>query len=140
MDELIAFLNARITDDERIAAAASNAPWQIQTDGDWSILRDADGDRIVSSYDDADFLPADADHIARHDPARVLADIAAKRAIVRMAENAQYAVNAGSLSSWNRGQDSGALSVLTDAIRLLAMPYANHPDFHPDFKPEWAPR
>lgn len=68
-------------------------------------------------------------HIARHDPARVLAECEAKRRIVE-----EYEAN-----FW---PDPGDREALTDAssaaspaamIRLLALPYADHPDY----REEW---
>jgi hypothetical protein len=55
MDDLIAFLQARLDEDERSAHA-------------WLPFGNPDA--------------AARDHIARHDPGRVLAEVAAKRAIL----------------------------------------------------------
>jgi hypothetical protein len=61
-------------------------------------------------------------HIALHDPASVLADIAAKRAIVDECERAQ------------RYEDHGW--ALADAVlRLLALPYQSHPDYQQAWRP-----
>lgn len=52
-------------------------------------------------------------HVARHDPARVLAECRAKRRLVE------------ELGAFRRGA----------ALRLLAMPYADHPDYRQEWKP-----
>ena len=64
-------------------------------------------------------------------PARVLAECAAKRAIVE-----EYRASAGpSYEDADVDYDAGRESGLEAAVRLLASPYAAHPDY----RPEWAP-
>lgn len=71
-----------------------------------------------------------AEHIARHDPARVLAEVAAKRALLNAyAEVAANDVNEPYEYAY------GYANALGEAVRLLALPYTAHPDF----RPEWAP-
>lgn len=82
------------------------------------------------------WLSARLDHIARHDPARVLADIAAKRAIVAWcSERDKVQINAGDPSDpqnyiegeYSHGPDSVVL-------RLLVQPFAEHADFDPAWR------
>lgn len=86
MSDLIAWLRAQLDDDERVARAAADGPARAT----WTYIED---DRalpyVVSTHPGADRRmvahPEELEygpHIARHDPARVLADIAAKRAIL----------------------------------------------------------
>jgi len=63
--------------------------------------------------------PALAAHIARHDPARVLREVEAKRRIVE-----RYA--------WLR--EHGDTGDAAWVLPLLAAPYSNHADF----RPEWS--
>jgi Family of unknown function (DUF6221) len=128
---LVEFLRARLDEDARCAAhATSFGRWQHRPGGD-----------IVSPEGKYLFLIAaraqewNGGHIARHDPARVLADVAAKRQIVEMYENAIHAQHAGSVSRYNEIQDGAAVDVLGEGLRLLALPYAEHPDY----RQEWAP-
>jgi pyrimidine deaminase RibD-like protein len=58
-------------------------------------------------------------HIARHDPARVLADVAAKRAIVAL----------------HPCDDCGMGNDPCSTLRLLAQPYAEHPDYDEEWRP-----
>ena len=128
---LTEFLLARIAEDEAVAQKAGGDEWeyaaccgamQIQTvrvDGTLgyeqhrAITRDYEG---LSDSVEEDAGP----HVARHDPARVLAECKAKRRIVeRYAFLAEY------------GDDGDARWVLP----LLALPYADHPDFQEEWRP-----
>lgn len=104
MDELIAFLNERLAEDERLAIAARDEP---ETGWWWS--------------EDAESAPER--HIARHDPARVLADVAAKRAIV-------------AACAYNLEYEEYGHTLAERVLRALALPYADHEDY----KPHWRPR
>jgi len=71
MDDLAAFC-AALDEDEAAARAALAAP-AIPQPGGGFVLRDYAGDRIPDAM---------AAHIARHDPARTLREVAVKRAIL----------------------------------------------------------
>src|SRR5690348_9322045 len=86
--ELTEFLRARLDEDEATAQAATAGPWSVADRGDVMVTgsEDAYG---YPHYVTCDFegLRAsvdaeDADHIARWDPARVLAEVEARRRIV----------------------------------------------------------
>lgn len=132
--EIIAFLNARLDEDEATAKAGARRigmPWRSEpqpgTPGGLVLddlgLVGSTGGRYA------------ADHIARHDPARALREVAAKRAIV--AEHRQ----GDNDSIWCHRCDPGA-DMNDDrayypcfVIQHLA---AVHSD-HPDYRAEWAP-
>ncbi|NUS14554.1 MAG: hypothetical protein HOY69_24670 [Streptomyces sp.] len=128
--DLVAFLNARLNEDEAAAAGtldpAANTGrfrgkrvvrWKVTSNG--SGIIDVDGGTLRAK----DVFPAEAEHIVRHDPARVLAEVDAKRRILAECEGVEY-------------QDSRGMASMADNIlRLLALPYAEHPDY----RPEWAP-
>lgn len=63
-------------------------------------------------------------HIIRHDPARVLAEVEAKRKVVRIAEAAR---------DFAPTFTTGFAAKLEDTLRLFAQAYREHPDF----RPEW---
>lgn len=126
MDDLIAFLNERLAEDERIATAARDEP-----ESDWWWSEDAES--------------APERHIARHDPARVLADVAAKRAIVEMhaREGEDCAICCGEEyieEHWD-GEEETVEHVREPApypcrtLLLVASIYAEHPDFKADWRP-----
>ena len=124
MSDLAAFLLARIAEDEAVATLATSAPWQENEslaggEDDWRI-EDAQGRDIAGCPDcgvRASFDRPDADHIARHDPARVLAECEAKRRIVEEADGAD--------AQWWEHR----------YLLALALPYADHPDYRDEWKP-----
>ena len=66
-------------------------------------------------------------HIARHDPARVIAECEAIRRVVELWE--ATSVPGVSDVDWDQGQHAG----LDDAVRLLVRVYAARPDFPPEW-------
>lgn len=65
-------------------------------------------------------------HIVRHDPARILREVEAKREIVRQAD--LYLCDSGPGCGYRTKHGHSVL-------RLLALPY----DDHPDYREEWRP-
>jgi len=115
--DLVAFLRARLDEDERIARACDG---HTTFDGT-GIVPGATARGPVMAV-----LPSHvATHIARHDPARVLAEVDAKRRIID-----------GLAEALDRHADyiTGTFTV-EDVLRLLALPYRDHPGY----RPEWAP-
>lgn len=98
IEQLTEQVRAGLAADEETARAATAGPWQSRRRGDRFVvlggahpLPGAESDVRVVHRDggypadwpkDVVNAEADADHIARHDPARVLADVAAKRALL----------------------------------------------------------
>jgi hypothetical protein len=130
------FLLAQIFEDEAAAAAATPGPWHA-LDGGVCALDNETGDLSrwpVDSTSDVADDRADRVHIARHDPARVLADCAAKRAIVRhLADTVTKCL----LNDW---PDDGGMEVALYAdharylLRMMVQPYAAHPDFPEEWR------
>ena len=120
--DLIAFLNARLDEDEMIAEAAGGSSPQgvwAQVDPDRRPGRiDCDSGYVVT-YDEGSPDNGQAPHIARHDPARALREVAFKRSIL-----GQYQTAAG----WSG--DNWPLS-----LRLLAAIWSNNPDYQQEWKP-----
>lgn len=138
MSGIVEFLTARLDEDEQDAkdAASRRGPhWLAEEyrDDGWGVSRDraviASGKPIVT--EDNDYSSAmTIDHIARHDPARVLADVAAKRAIVD-----EYMAAVRSVAEYP--DDRSAIMAewsFKRAVRRLAQPHADHPDFDPAWK------
>lgn len=125
-DALVQFLHDRLDEDERQARAAMTyaaAAWFIETSG------------IVTTGPDDDVYTDDrevAEHIARHDPARVLRDVEAKRAVVEQYEQAgRYAT-----TTWGQSNaDQSRARTLRKVARLLALPYSDHPDYQDAWRP-----
>ena len=111
------FLLARIAEDEAAARAAegpAQTPWRATYGRQVETARDG---YLVTPEDEHSYTTDPPDdvalHIARHDPARVLAECEAKRRIV---QNAQ-----------DPGDDL--------FVAILALPYADHPDYREEWRP-----
>jgi hypothetical protein len=150
MTDLVEFLRAALDEDERVARAATPGPWRWEepSDSEWptydqSLVSDgkADGGEpaavLLGWGHDASGIEAeqaDRDHIARHDPARVLAEVAAKRAILDRYE----ALLAYAARPYDDHPDpsrrAGYLHALQVVIEGLAQPYAGRPGW----REEWA--
>lgn len=103
---LIEFLQARLDEDEQWALACNPNTY-------------------ADSIEEMD--PAAAGHIARHDPARVLAEVEAKRRIIRLCEaglDPDYLATPGVRAGYRL------------ILRDLAAPYHDYPDYDQSWKPE----
>lgn len=142
MTDLVTFLRARLDEDEAIANAARHSKegrWQRGTtpDKEGRVYADCgvfsvsdepidtsgwrfDNDYVV--YDEGAPSEEEAEHIARHDPARVLREVAAKRAIL---DARRQQIELDDPEVWIAGD------VL---LFTLAAVYADHPDFDPAWK------
>lgn len=116
------FLEARIAEDEAIATAAAPGPWIWKGDAseDEASLYDSNDDLVLSAYGmhSQGFLECsgeNAGHITRHDPSRVLAECAAKRAIIELSAN------------W----DGYTRNI--DLLRAVATVYKDHPDYQQEW-------
>jgi hypothetical protein len=72
---------------------------------------------------------AAAGHIVRWDPARVMAEVAAKRQILDLCAPSGYREDGEAYYVGGYGE------AYLDTVRLLALPYSDRPDYQPD----WAP-
>jgi len=117
------FLLARIAEDEAAATA-------IYDHDRWIVEEDDNGDEWVTEVDRADQhwrvamlrRIGVADHIATHDPARVLAECDAKRRIVE-----QWDDHGWTGPGWDYMKER--------MLSLLAIPYADHPDYDESWRP-----
>ncbi|MFE9855563.1 DUF6221 family protein [Streptomyces sp. NPDC005780] len=89
-DDLVQFIRARLDEDERAAQRADPGSWTLRTLGRHDLaavktesgLMQLDGSRAT----------ANAVHIARHDPARVLREVEAKRLLLEQAVTSRHLV------------------------------------------------
>jgi hypothetical protein len=127
---LVAFIRARLAEDEQAAQAAEPGPWEVEYNHTsdvgpgWFAVAiatvGADGDRTNPEQ-------VDPVHIARWDPARVLRDVEDKRRIVDL---------------HGRGEEPSdhlcrecANPYPCETVRLLALSDAGHPDYREEWKP-----
>ncbi|KUN06116.1 hypothetical protein AQI95_14525 [Streptomyces yokosukanensis] len=133
-ESLEGFLRARFEEEERVArdaiAGAPGAVWGVMADDIEQVLTSQDGGTThtplvqFGAEDPVRLLT----HVARHDPARVLRELQAKRA----------------LSREHRTRDDGRCRTCREAegprsacttLRLLAAPFAGHPGYDDSWRP-----
>ena len=111
---IVEFLLARIAEDEDCAQTPFPAEWQAAPEETGQPIK-------AGTYRVATCAESVMAHIARHDPARVLAECAAKRDLVELA--------LGLADLHRMGDPTVPPNVGEDILRILATPYADHPDY-----------
>jgi hypothetical protein len=123
----VSFLRARLNEDEQVAQGAVHDP-DCAGAGIWTrYCGVVVGD--IHIYDEGGHSPEQAEHIARWDPARVLAEVATKRRIIELCEGA---IEAGELSpntTWN--DDAKGAVVAEQVLEIMTQSYLGHPDYDP---------
>jgi len=139
MTGLVEFLGARLDEDEQIAREAPPGPWHIGNAVDPTKpchVHTFPGVRLVA--DGLNWLVAE--HIARHDPARVLAEVSAKRQQIDehqparpqyMPRQTRGCLTCTTAQAWDDLADEANCRTL----RLLALPYASHPEYREGWRP-----
>ncbi len=132
MDDLIAFLLDRLDEAEAVAKAASPGPWRVNSTSYPESIYSAEDDDVVSGGrwgGEASIFDQDKDafFIAYQHPARVLADVAAKRQIIKLH---QPCVDEPECHVCGPHGSSGACLTLC----LLALPDAGHPDYREEWR------
>lgn len=69
----------------------------------------------------------EAAHLERYTPARALEDIEAKQKIVKHWPDP--------MGEWSAKEAEAARAVKEHTLRLLALPYSDHPDYQQEWKP-----
>jgi Family of unknown function (DUF6221) len=132
VDDLIAFIVARLDEDEEDAREAMD-----DLDGNWSYVDTPGGNHkvtdslgySVNEHYDVNSQPwFTGRHIARHDPARSLREVEADRQLLAACQRAREAQPS---DSW----ESDYTQALEDAVRIRGGVWSDHPDY----RPKWAP-
>lgn len=153
MGGLVEFLRARLDEDEKVARAASGAPWEASVPNmvhvNAAAQRENRAFRTLGHVANTECAEYQL-HIARHDPARVLAEVKAKRQIVDLhgivhreigwladgeEEHGEIPVCGLCVpkhSHYQRREDVPEGACLT--VRHLALPYADHPDYRDEWR------
>lgn len=141
MDDLVQWLRAQLDDDESAALGAKG-----DTLGRWT--RDDGPPEGIVLYDKSGKLTVgQARHIARHDPARVLREIEAKRrllddytATARIRDEAAERIKAAGdhpdpkdLETWDRAQRESA--ILEGPVQLAALPFNDRRGYCEEWRP-----
>lgn len=137
---IVEFLRARLAEDERKARAAcehTDSAWRVDGDGEtllfWDPMPDTPGTSQTLGHR---IVP----HVARHDPARVVAEVEAKRRILVRHHPSKMApwAPAGCEGCGTEGDGDDPITEHIDEcpeLRDLAVVYADHPDY----RQEWSP-
>jgi hypothetical protein len=134
VDDLIAFLRARLNEDEELAQECPpnfNIAESPEREGMFEIR--AHAPEAPGRFDDlGEFQYPYAQYIARHDPARVLADVDAKRQIIE-----EHTDLDGAICPTCTEQDTYRTPQAEPCrtLRLLALPYAGHPAYREGWRP-----
>ncbi len=135
--DIVAFLTARYDEIEAAAKAATLGPWHALDGG---VVSDDEAQWPVCCHPASDRSREDRVHIALHDPAYVLADIAAKRRIVGLhqpdrTDGYQECTTCADPpavrydeASWQRWP--------CPTLCALTAPFAAHPDYDPSWSVE----
>jgi hypothetical protein len=148
VSDLEAFLTARLDEDEAAAKAAPGSRWRAFADEDvagasvfdehWRLLEPTRYDNDPFSGKPpaaaAQYIERGRDelvtHIARHDPARVLREVEAKRKILGAYVYASRHDRPGT-SDYKDGVSDGEVEALAMAAHALAAVWSDHPDYDP---------
>ncbi|MFJ8865200.1 DUF6221 family protein [Streptomyces sp. NPDC102473] len=132
--ELTAFLEARLDERESAAVAAGGrgGDWQALGTGVYSVPVDEDAPPLVTTGPEVggtDEDAARAEHVALHDPTRVLREVEAARRVLRAHEQ------------WCEGRcetkhpEGGFDAAHYWSVKSLAAVYADHPDHREEWRP-----
>lgn len=161
MSDLAAFLLARIAEDEAVARAAGEGEWSAEGRDVWRVSPIATVTIVygIPEHESGAQTHEIGQHIARHDPARVLAECEAKRRIVEWHKNwpvlvesqptiepidrpgdpMSLAYRASQQIAWMTEREYvarfGSEPPTSPILRLLALPFVDHPDYRQEWKP-----
>lgn len=141
-DDPVTFLRARLDEDKaRAAAAAEDAGARWYYGGGYVLARREDDMVATGSHD---FLDQErGEFIAAHDPARVLAEVEAKQQLLdeheadsfgdctTCARPEDFDEDGDGNRTWSRSSQPFPCPTL----RLLSLPYADHPDYREEWRP-----
>lgn len=130
-DDLVTWLRAQFDEDERVARGVPDhrqrrgeLHWQeVDPESHPGLIGDQCGG-VVTIGGPGGTGRWHAEHIARHDPARVLAEVDAKRRLLSMADD---------MAGGDPYQEGPAG---VEVLALLALPYADRPGY----RSEWSPQ
>ena len=126
--DIAEWLAGVLDEDERVAIELGGRRWYA----DRGFVAADIG--IVATGPQEDLTAAEADHIARHSPASVLADIAAKRQIINMyRDSTSEPVNPPDIE--DRERMEAEAGILEEVITSTAAAYSHRPGYRTEWRP-----
>ena len=139
--ELVKFLNARLDELEAKAKVATPGPWEAVVDDhgrgeiDASVWADSIRYYVTEKISSGGRHVADAEHIALHDPVRVLAEVEAKRGTIRLYEDTLSTIETFKGHGVEARAHEVAAESYLNVIRLDAAVYSSHPEYNESWRP-----
>lgn len=125
IDRLVAFLLDRVAEDEEWARSASPAPWRVAVSG-FQVM-DSRGVEAATAFAlTGRQQHASAEHVARHDPRRVLAECTATRSIIARCLQELQAAEVGDSERTARAE--------WDVMCALALPHSGHRQYRANWR------
>lgn len=128
MDDLVAFMHARLDEDEQIAQTGARLHDDEPADPSYA--------GNIADLESAGWEPAAAQrfnaYVAHVDPARAFRDVDANRRIVSLHDDVHDCVTTTGSQVFPAGERD---EVACPTLRLLALPYATHPAYREDWRP-----
>lgn len=134
---LTEFLTARYDEDEMAAIGLASHSWIIEENGEFDYSVCFETERLQREAV-ADTWRADVvGHIARHDPARVLREVEAKRKILADFENqAGWDLPEG-VAEGRDDDERECDQAIRDTLGIVLADFAAIWSDHPDYREEW---
>lgn len=143
MDEPVRWLGEQLDEDERITRATDGTAFGLQLE--WSAFSEDEAFSKVTNHKGhlvaRQLGPADAAHIAAHNPARVLREIDAKRQLIARGgpfctsncdEPGNEPMNPD--TNWTTPLEHHFGCAAYEAARVLAVPYAHRPGYREEWQ------
>lgn len=127
--DLAAFLLAQIEREEQFArfVGDDNPQWHLY---DGNAVTSDDGTTLVAECQ----MRIDAEYIVHWDPARVLAECESKRVVLGLYLDAMQHRDTEANATTRMFAEQSCDDLHT-VVRLLALPFADHPDYDPAWRP-----
>jgi hypothetical protein len=128
MNGLVTWLRAQLDEDERVARGATPGPWTVSRSGE-DVHSYDQGLTVSEGFSGGPWSKVNPVHIARWDPARVLAEVAADRRLLDEYEQAR------TYYDLHREAPAGEAYGLLTAVKIRALPYADKPGYREEWRP-----
>lgn len=147
-DDLVAFIRARLDEDEAVARNAPGGPWRAD-DSECCIATDEEGCILETGcLGYGSTREVVVRHVTRHDPARVLRGVEAKRRILAAHGPTTPAIVGGTLDYPDAAKLCGTCGPGDDwqaeqqpyghvpcyTVRLLAIEWSDHSDYREEWR------